>query len=123
MRLFLSVLAVLFISTASKAFMYYQADWDNNGNGSVGKALFLDDANAPFNPECVISFNTNASLNHAGYANATIVSPNFAITVAHWTSVKAGYRIKTIGNQKLYLGQDANGVHQYSKIYVISDFS
>ncbi len=79
----------------------------------------MDDVNAPFDPNCLVSFGNSA---HNANINATVVSPNFVLTVSstHWY-VGKGYRIKTIGNTNPYLGKDANGVAHYSNIYLVAD--
>jgi hypothetical protein len=113
--LFITFIILSVISSAN-ALIYYQQDWASNGN----HALLLGGSNAPFDPNCIISF---GNINHGEYVNSTIVSPNYAITVsvAHWGGITKGCRIKTIGNKNLYLGKDANGIAHYSSLYIIAD--
>ncbi len=100
--------------SSTNALVYYQQDWSNNG----GHGLYLDNNNAPFDPDALTSLGNSA---HNVNISSTVISSNFVISCKHWT-VGRGCRLKTIGNESLYQGRDGQGKAIYSDIYVISDY-
>lgn len=114
MRYIIPILMLLYFVSSANALVYYQDDWTSNGNC----ALMFDDANAPFDPNCLTALGNKY---HNIHLNSTVVAPNFILTCKHWHVTK-GCRIKSMGNTALYLGKDPNGVAQYTDIYIVSDY-
>ena len=105
--------AVLFYTSLAHALVYYQKDWTHNGS----RALVLDDAEAPFSPNCLVAFGDSR---YDQYRSVTVISPNFALSCKHWR-LDRGTRMKAMGNNRLYFGNTPNGIAKYRQIYIIAD--
>jgi hypothetical protein len=106
-----ALFVILLVISSANALVYYQQDWINNGN----QALFLDDSIAPFEPNCIVAL---ANPTHGEFRTATVISPNFLLSCKHMSATK-GSRIKSIGNNCLYLGIDAHGIDRFKDIYIV----